>query len=78
MKAWAAALALLLADVPGSTPGVDCLCPRAPAEALDALRARRNPLPPTPENVARGRELYLGKGFCAVCHGRDGRVGGRP
>jgi mono/diheme cytochrome c family protein len=73
VKAWLAALALLLADVPGSTPGVDCLCPRAPAEALDAVRARKSPLAPTPENVARGRALYLGKGFCAVCHGRDGR-----
>ncbi len=61
------------ADVPGSTPGVDCLCPRAPGERLESLRALRNPFAATPENLARGRALYLGKGFCAVCHGRDGR-----
>jgi mono/diheme cytochrome c family protein len=23
-------------------------------------------------NLGRGRALYLDKGFCAVCHGRDG------
>jgi mono/diheme cytochrome c family protein len=73
VNAWLAALVLLLADVPGSTPGVDCLCPRAPAEELDALRAQQNPLPHTDANVERGRALYEGKGFCAVCHGRDGR-----
>jgi mono/diheme cytochrome c family protein len=60
-------------DVPGSTPGVDCLCPRAPVERLEALRAQRNPYAATAANVARGGELYLGKGFCATCHGRDGR-----
>jgi mono/diheme cytochrome c family protein len=75
--AFAAALLAALAasgraDVPGSTPGVDCLCPRAPGAELTELRARRNPFAPTPANVARGRALYLGQGFCAVCHGRDG------
>jgi mono/diheme cytochrome c family protein len=81
MRGRAALAALLLAalaasgraDVPGSTPGVDCLCPRAPGERLAELRVQHNPFAPTPENLARGRELYLGKGFCAVCHGRDGR-----
>lgn len=80
MRTLAALAALLLtgpalpsrADVPGSTPGVDCLCPRAPSERLPELRAEHNPYPPTPENLERGRALYLGKGFCAVCHGRDG------
>jgi mono/diheme cytochrome c family protein len=60
------------ADVPGSTPGVDCLCPRAPVQSLAEVRALQNPFPATPENVARGRALYLGKGHCAVCHGLDG------
>ena len=81
MQTRAALAALLLAvpttpgraDVPGSTPGVDCLCPRAPGERLAELRAQRNPFVPTLANLARGRALYLGKGFCAVCHGRDGR-----
>lgn len=32
-------------------------------------------LPPgvTAETVERGRQLYLGDGFCHTCHGRDGR-----
>ncbi len=73
----AAALAFLPArapaDAPGSTPGVDCLCPRAPGEALASLRELRNPFEPGTESLERGRALYLGKGFCAVCHGREGR-----
>src|SRR5690349_20684508 len=69
----AALAAQVHADVPGTTPGVDCLCPRAPGERLAELRTQRNPFPPTPQNLARGRDLYLGKGFCAICHGRDGR-----
>jgi mono/diheme cytochrome c family protein len=80
MRTRAALAAVLLAapavlgraDVPGSTPGVDCLCPRAPGERIAELRALRNPFAPTPANLTRGRALYLGKGFCAVCHGLDG------
>lgn len=38
----------------------------------DAAKAKEtvNPLPVTPENVARGKKLY--GVFCAVCHGENG------
>lgn len=36
----------------------------------------RNPLPPTPENVARGRQVF--SSYCAACHGLDGQTTGVP
>lgn len=49
------------------------LRPRVPHAALTAAREAVNPLTPSRDNLARGRELFLGKGFCAACHGLDGR-----
>ncbi len=49
------------------------LAPRVPAAALAAARRLANPVPATSENLAKGKVLYLGRGFCATCHGRDGR-----
>ena len=43
------------------------------ATAEDAVRAGRelrNPIPPSPAALARGREVY--QTFCAVCHGARG------
>lgn len=37
-------------------------------------RTLRNPLPPTPENVRAGGELYTA--YCASCHGPGGRGDG--
>ena len=34
-----------------------------------------NPLPPTPENVAKGKQLYMTD--CAACHGESG-IGNGP
>jgi mono/diheme cytochrome c family protein len=49
------------------------LAPRVPLAALEDARRLANPLPASAANLARGRALYAGKGFCAACHGRDGR-----
>ncbi|HUG56264.1 MAG TPA: c-type cytochrome [Candidatus Limnocylindrales bacterium] len=37
-------------------------------------RFQPNPVPDTPEALARGRELYLAN--CAICHGPEGRGDG--
>lgn len=50
----------------------DLAVPRSPPEA----RKIRNPVPETPEGVERGRDLYLGKGNCAICHGESGKGDG--
>lgn len=52
---------------------LDTVRPRVPEKALAAARALKNPLPPTPTMIEKGRALYHGKGFCVACHGIDGR-----
>lgn len=39
----------------------------------EAVAAQELPPGVTAETVERGRQLYLGDGFCHTCHGRDGR-----
>ncbi len=51
----------------------DPLSPRVPPAELPRARAERNPLPASAANIAEGRALYLGRGACAACHGRDGK-----
>lgn len=60
---------------PDSTLGSDAevLRPRVPAHVIDEARGWTNPLEPTEENVEKGMAIFLGKAFCATCHGRDGR-----
>ena len=41
---------------------------------LDAGRTLSNPIPKSPESLARGRELY--ERHCIVCHGAQGRGDG--
>jgi mono/diheme cytochrome c family protein len=56
----------------GTAPARDPLLPRVPPGELASARRTRNPLPASAEQLARGREVYHGKGACAACHGRDG------
>lgn len=41
---------------------------------LDAGRTLKNPIPKSPESLARGREMY--ETHCLVCHGPEGRGNG--
>ena len=51
----------------------EILRPRVPAEELPAAQALANPLAPTPEQLEKGKAIFYSKGFCAACHGRDGK-----
>jgi mono/diheme cytochrome c family protein len=73
VRALAPGLAAALLAAAAAAAGAADLAPRVPpAERAGAVR-RTNPLVPTPERLALGRELYRGKGYCAACHGLDGR-----
>lgn len=50
--------------------------PRVPVESLAEARALRNPLPDSPDVVAKGSALYRGKGTCVNCHGQNGEGDG--
>ena len=66
---------LLLTLWPDPTLGSDAevLRPRVPSHVIEEVRRWTNPLPATEENIANGKAIFLGKAFCATCHGRDGR-----
>ena len=59
-------------EVDPQIAAADITRPRAPSEA----RAIKNPIPATEEIVKSGEALYLGKGNCYVCHGKEGRGDG--
>jgi len=60
------------AEVDPLLVAADITRPRAPSEA----RSIHNPVPLSQAAIARGRALYLGKGNCYVCHGKEGKGDG--
>lgn len=49
------------------------LRPRVPKDQIEVARAVTNPLPATPDMIAKGKTLFEGKAFCRACHGQDGK-----
>lgn len=83
MKFGKLALALALtaafgASMAMSEPGKedDPLRPRVPADEMEDAREWENPFKATPENIAKGKELFTGKATCFTCHGNEGRGDG--
>lgn len=54
----------------------DPLAPRVPPDQMAAAKAWKNPYQATPANIAKGKELYQGKGTCFTCHGNEGKGDG--
>jgi mono/diheme cytochrome c family protein len=44
-----------------------------PADLILEARGWTNPLEATDANIEKGKAIFLGKAFCATCHGGDGR-----
>jgi len=55
---------------------VDLSVPRVPAEQLAMAKAMVNPVRPTPDNLARGRNIFTSTGACYTCHGLEGKGDG--
>ena len=70
-----AALMLMSATVAGAAEK-DPLKPRVPADQMADAKALKNPVPATPENIAKGKALFEGKGTCFNCHGKEGKGDG--
>ena len=51
----------------------EVLRPRVPKDQMEVARSVQNPLPATPEMIAKGKALFEGKAFCRACHGADGK-----
>jgi len=54
----------------------DPTIPRVPDNQMAAVKAMKNPIASTPENIAQGQGIYKGKGTCFVCHGASGKGDG--
>lgn len=54
----------------------DIRVPRVPSSELTAAKALKPPFPVTPEILAEGRAIFLGRGTCFQCHGPDGKGDG--
>jgi len=46
---------------------------RVPPDQLQEAQSLKNPYSVTKEFINKGRNLYEGRAFCSVCHGRDGQ-----
>lgn len=72
----AIALALLISVAPLSAAERHIMKPRVPADKLEEARGLKSPLPDSSDVVAKGKEIFEGKGTCFNCHGMTGRGDG--
>src|SRR5437879_12921045 len=74
-------LRLADADVPPAGYGqpsgeFDITLSRVPASERAVAKALKPPFQPTPEILAEGKAIFLGKGPCLQCHGPEGKGDG--
>ena len=54
----------------------DIRIPRVPAADLAAAKRQTPPIAATPEVLAEGKAIFLGRGTCFQCHGVEGKGDG--
>ena len=54
----------------------DITLPRVPVKDRVAAKALQPPFQPTPEILAEGKAIFLGRGTCFQCHGPEGKGDG--
>lgn len=52
------------------------LQPRVAPDKIQSAKKEKNPFPATPENIAKGKVIFEGKGTCFTCHGMEGKGDG--
>ncbi len=70
-----AALMMLSVSVVGAEEK-DPLKARVPPDQMADARNLKNPVAATPENLAKGKAMFEGKGTCFNCHGKEGKGDG--
>ncbi len=55
---------------------LDPLQPRVPPDKIAAAKAMKPPMKGTPQVIAEGKALFVGKATCFVCHGMEGKGDG--
>ncbi|MFI5303599.1 MAG: c-type cytochrome [Nitrospiria bacterium] len=69
------AIAIFIAGVSQAAER-DPLLPRVAKDLLPKVKEMKSPIPETKENIAKGKEIYDGKGTCYICHGKEGKGDG--
>jgi mono/diheme cytochrome c family protein len=54
----------------------DIRIPRVPGDQIAEAKALKPPFEPTPEVLAEGKAIFLGRGTCFQCHGPEGKGDG--
>ena len=54
----------------------DITLSRVPVKDRVAAKALQSPIQPTPEILAEGKAIFLGRGTCFQCHGNEGKGDG--
>ncbi|PJA78173.1 MAG: cytochrome c class I [Nitrospirae bacterium CG_4_9_14_3_um_filter_51_5] len=49
---------------------------RVPSNEIAKAKSAKPPIEPTPETLAEGKEIFLGRGGCVSCHGAEGKGDG--
>lgn len=78
MKAvfWIAGFVLLTMSGVLQAAERDPLQPRVPPDKIQLAKKEKNPFRATPENIAKGKAIFEGKGTCFTCHGMEGKGDG--
>ena len=73
-------LSLTILFSPGLKPAYSAdeqvLKPRVPADKLAEVKGLANKMAANSEAVEEGREIFLGRGICFSCHGKEGKGDG--
>lgn len=83
MKRWSVGLLCLISTIflsvdvkPVFSADELVLKPRVPADKLAEVKGLTNRVPANAEAMKESREIFLGKGLCFSCHGKEGRGDG--